>query len=154
MLMLVQSFPPAVFSQSPVKLKNWQGTIDLNSSDAALPFSLTGSASHLGQFVAHGEVKFVPGEKAETLEGEGVVVFEAASGDLLVGVVQWDAAEDVDGFRSTSLHFSWRDSVQFSDGTIVFSTGRFVDDRPPGLVVNAIIAVLIALLLPAVHTVR
>jgi len=39
--------------------------------------------------------------------------------------------------------------VEFSDGTIVSSTGRFVEDRPPGLVVIAIIAILIGLLSPA-----
>jgi ABC-type transport system substrate-binding protein len=149
LLMLLQGFSPSVFAQSPVKLQNWQGAIDLASPDTVHPFFLAGTASHLGQFTAHGEVEFVPGDKAGTLVGEGVVVFEAANGDLLVGVVKWEVAEDAGGFRTTSLHFSWRDSVEFSDGTIVSSTGRFLNDRPPGLVVIAIIAILIGMLLPA-----
>ena len=69
--------------------------------------------------------------------------------DLLVGVVEWDADAEGDGLRTSHIHFSWRDSVQFSDGTVVDSTGRFVKDRPPGLVVIAIIAILIGMLLPA-----
>ena len=47
--------------------------------------------------------------------------------------------------------FSWADSVELGDGTIVENTGRFVEDRPPGLVVIAIIALLHLLLLPAVQ---
>src|SRR3954464_9072694 len=75
LVMLLQGFSPAAFAQSPVKLQNWQGAIDLASPGAVHPFSLAGTASHLGKFTAHGEVEFVPGEKAGTLVGEGVVVF-------------------------------------------------------------------------------
>ncbi|HLX64081.1 MAG TPA: hypothetical protein VKX17_22605, partial [Planctomycetota bacterium] len=67
----------------------------------------------------------------------------------LVGVTTWEAGEN----DTAQLHFSWRDFVQFSDGTIVHSTGHFADakNRPAGLVVIAIIAILIGLLMPAVQ---
>ena len=137
-------------AKSPVKLRNFQGTIDF-SAEGPTPFTLEGTASHLGQYKAYGEVEFVPGEEEGSLVGEGVVVFESANGDLLVGVVTWHV-DDADGeFATSHMHFSWRDSVEFSDGTIASSTGRFLHDRPPGLVVIAIIAILIGLLLPAVQ---
>lgn len=89
----------------------------------------------------------VPGQDEGTFVSEGVVVFEAANGDLLAGVTTWE----VDGDQVGQMHFSWRDAVQFSDGTVVTNTGRFVEDRPLGLVVIAIIAILIGLILPAVQ---
>jgi hypothetical protein len=151
-LMFLQGLvPSAMAGKSPVQLKNWQGSIDLNLPGPVHPFSLQGNGSHLGKFTAHGEVEFVLGAERGTLVGEGAVVFEAANGDLLVGVVTWEVDAEVDGLRTTSLHFSWRDSVEFSDSTIVSNTGRFVDDRPPGLVVIAIIAILIGLLVPAIQ---
>jgi len=142
--------PNAAFAESPIELKNWQGTIDF-STERISPFTLGGTASHLGQFTAYGEVRFVPGMEEGSLVGNGVVVFTAANGDLLVGVVTWDADAEVGAQRGSGIHFSWRDSVQFSNGTVVSSTGRFAQSRPPGLVVIAIIAILIGLLLPAVH---
>jgi hypothetical protein len=74
-------------------------------------------------------------------------VREAANGDLLVGNVAWEVAAGGD-FRASQIHFSWRDAVEFSNGTVVTNTGHFVDDRPPGLVVIAIIAILAAILFP------
>ncbi|HSZ60131.1 MAG TPA: twin-arginine translocation signal domain-containing protein [Tepidisphaeraceae bacterium] len=135
-------------AESPVELKNWEGTIDFSTTGIS-PFTLSGTASHLGQFTATGEVMFVPGQSQGSLVGTGVVAFTAADGDMLVGVVTWDADAEVDAQRSSGIHFSWRDSVQFSDGTVVSSTGRFAQSRPPGLVVIAIIAILIGLLSPA-----
>jgi hypothetical protein len=138
--------PRPAAAESPVKMKNFLGTIDLTAGGVT-PFTITGTASHLGSFTAYGEVEFVPGEEPGSLVGSGVVVFEAADGDLLVGVVAWevDAGDDL---RTSRIHFSWRDAVQFDDGTVVANTGRFVDDRPPGLVVIAIIAILAAILFP------
>jgi hypothetical protein len=115
------------------------------------PFELAGTASHLGQFLAYGEVEFLPIGGDGSLVGAGPVVFTAANGDLLVGVVTWDVGPEAGGERATGLHFSWRDAVTFSDGTLVASTGRFVSSRPPGLVVIAIIAILFGLLLPAIE---
>jgi hypothetical protein len=106
----------------------------------------------LGRFTAYGEVEFVPDDDGDgSLIGDGVVVFKAANGDLLVGVVEWGAGAEGDGLRTSHIHFSWRDSVTLDDGTTVASTGRFAHDRPPGLVVIAIIAILIGLLVPAVQ---
>jgi hypothetical protein len=131
-------------------LTNFSGTIDLVPNEVT-PFTLAGTASHLGKFAASGEVEFVAGEDEGSLDGLGVVVFEAANGDLLVGNVEWAVDGNGDTHRTSHIHFSWTNSVTFSDGTVVSNTGRFVKDRPPGLVVIAIIAVLIGLLLPAVQ---
>jgi hypothetical protein len=70
------------------------------------------------------------GTESRALKGQGVAVIEAANGDLLVGVVTWQI--DANGNGQTA--FSWRDSVEFSDGTVVFTTGRFVKSRPAGAV--------------------
>ena len=63
------------------------------------------------------------------------MVLTAANGDRLVGVVTWDIGAEQNESHTTHIHFSWRDSVTFSDGTVVSNSGRFVDNRPPGLVI-------------------
>jgi hypothetical protein len=150
---VARSVTPA--SAAPqIRLNKWGGTIDFSATGVS-SFTLAGTSSHLGKFTAYGEVEFVPGDNG-MLVGTGVAVFTAADGSLLVGHVQWDAEEAVDGCRTSAVHFSWADSVEFSDGTVVESSGRFAEAerRPPGLVVIAIIAILIGLLKPAVETVR
>ncbi len=133
-------------AQSPVKLQNWEGTVDY-VPDGVTTFTLSGTSSHLGDFQAYGEIELAPTDEEGSLAGQGVVVFESANGDLLVGVTTWLVGGDTVG----GMHFSWRDSVQLADGTVVSSTGRFAHDRPPGLVVIAIIAILIGMLLPAIQ---
>jgi hypothetical protein len=145
-MFLTQLTTPALAAKSAVKLKKWAGTIDF-SEEGPSPFTLAGNASHLGRFTAEGEITLTPGEEEGSFVGTGVVVFTAANGDLLVGNTVWDVSGDTVG----SMHFVWADTVTFSDGTVVANTGRFVDDRPPGLVVIAIIAILIGMLLPAVQ---
>lgn len=149
LLIVFGTTPRALLAKSPVKMKKFVGAIDVTAGGVT-PFTLSGTASHLGKFTAYGEVEFARGPDAGSLAGDGVVVFEAANGDLLVGPLSWDVDAGGD-FRTSHIHFSWSDFVEFSDGTIVPSTGRFVDDRPPGLVVIAIIAILIGLLLPAIQ---
>ena len=136
----------ALASKSAVKMKNWQGTIDFVPNGPS-PFTMQGTASHLGNFSAIGEVTLVPVDESGLMLGAGSVVFTSANGDLLVGATEWI----VNGEEISEIHFRWRDSVEFSDETVVANTGRFVSDRPPGLVVIAIIAILIGLLLPAVQ---
>ncbi len=142
-----RSVTPVVAAPT-IELKNWSGAIQF-SANGPSAFTLQGNASHLGKFTAVGEVQFAPGAEPGSLIGTGVVAFTAASGDLLVGVVTWEVDAGGD-YRASNLHFSWRDSVVLSDGTVLSSTGRFADakNRPPGLVVIAIIAILIGLLVP------
>lgn len=153
-LCFLQVYPPSLFAESPVKLQKFEGRIDTTSRGPVVPFALQGEASHLGNFSSVGEVVFSPGQTPGTLIGNGVVVLQAANGDQLVGVVTWDVGAIENNNRPASIHFSWRDSIRMSDGTLVVNTGRFVDDRPQGLVVIAIIAILIHTMIPAVQKVK
>ena len=146
---LLQTVTPAI-AATPINLRDFDGAIDFWAKGAT-PFVLRGTASRLGQYQCCGEVEFYPGKTRGTLVGEGVAVFQAENGDLLTAVVTWDVAADGRDYRTSQLRFSWRDAIEFSDGTFVPTTGDFEDDRPTELVVIAIIAVLIGLLLPAVQ---
>ena len=108
------------------------------SPDGPSPFVLTGTASHFGRFRCYGELELQPGMAEGSLDGVGVVALEAANGDQIVGVVSCHLDSDGVG----QIHFSWRDSVEFSDGTTASNTGRFQRRRPPGVVI-ALIAILI-----------
>ena len=137
---VLASVSTPVYAKSPVKLQNFSGAIDLLEPDVLLPFTFEGTASHLGQFEASGEIVFIPGEEEGSLLGDGVAVFVAANGDKLVGVVTWDADPPDDpanaDARNSHVHFSWRDSIELADGTLVYSSGRFVQDRPPGIIAS------------------
>ena len=121
-----------IYAVSPVKLHKWIAmTNDL--AEGIAPLEIEGTASHLGKFRADGEISFRPGLIAGSSVGEGVVVFVAANGDLLAGVVTLDISPEADGQSDVQMHISWRDSVEFSDGAVFPSTGRFANDRPPGI---------------------
>ena len=122
-----------IFTEStpaaPVVKLSGEGSIEL-STDGPSTFVLQGNGSHFGKYACYGEVEFSTGTEAGTLAGKGPAVIQAANGDLIVGIVTWQI--DADGNGQTS--FSWRDSVEFSDGALVSSTGRFTSSRPAGAV--------------------
>src|SRR5262245_17480210 len=102
------------------------------ATDGPSPFVVAGNASHLGRYICYGEIEFSPGAEAGSLEGEGVAAIQAANGDVIVGIVTWQIDADGNG----QIAFHWSDSVEFSDGTVVSSTGRFTRSRPAGAVSN------------------
>src|SRR5688572_22744515 len=79
----------ALAAKSAIKMHKWEGAIDF-SDEGPSTFVLSGNASHLGKFTADGEVTFGPVDDDGIMVGEGVVVFEAANGDLLVGTATWN----------------------------------------------------------------
>jgi hypothetical protein len=129
-LLALAAYPPFAAADQPLgsmKVKSFSLTFE---DDGLAVLRMTGTAPELGNCACYAEIDFVPGEDEGTLDGVGVVVFKAANGDLLVGVVA--AHFDEDGNFSAEMH--WRDAVTFSDRTTVESTGRFVDHRPPGII--------------------
>jgi hypothetical protein len=135
LLALCQVFPTVATGKSAVKIAKGGGQVDLSGGlGTVAPFVFEGDASHIGQFTAVGEVRLEPGDEPGSIVGEGIVVFIAANGDLLVGDITWDLRSvDARG----ELRTKWRDSVRFDDGTVVHNTGRFVNERPPGALIAA-----------------
>ena len=92
-------------------------------------FTVTGSNSDFGRYVALGEVTLVPGQEAGVLqEGTGVAMLKAENGDAIVAEVTCQVTD-----TGMDFTFHWRDSVTFSTGSTVSNTGAFVEQRPPGL---------------------
>ena len=116
-------------AQSGIKL-HAEGTIIEQPVGPHLLY-LEGTASHLGLFTCFGEINLVPGATEEEADGTGVAAFIAANGDVLVGIVTAHLVHN----QVSTIHFSWRDSVMFSDGPVA-STGRFERSFPPGLLVS------------------
>ena len=135
-LCFLQAFPPSLFAESPVKMQKMRGSIDVSGPGPVYPVTLEGVASHLGQFTAAGEVQLTPGQQPGSFVGQGIIVITASNGDLLVGVISWQEGVSNGNARRSEMHFSWRDSVTFSNGTVVSNTGRFVTTRPPGAIIG------------------
>jgi hypothetical protein len=115
-------------AQSGIKMN---GTATLIEAPTGLwALHMEGTASHLGKFTCDGELALFPGQIDGTTEGIGVAAFTAANGDVLVAHVDYQV--DADGVTQT--HFKWQDSITYNDGRTVNSTGRFVDNRPAGLI--------------------
>jgi hypothetical protein len=134
-MVLTTCVPARALAQSAVKFQTAEGTIQI-SADGPSPFILSGIASHLGRFISFGEANFLPGETEGSLVGEGVVVFTAANGDALAGVVTLEIGPEDQSVHAAQIHFSWRDAVELSNGAVVLSTGRFVNSRPPGAIIQ------------------
>lgn len=136
----------ATLAQSPF-LPKGAGSISV-SGTALSRFSFTGTEAHLGQYRSYGEMQVRYNRDNSETAGSGIIVFEAANGDKLVGAVTLQTGANGAG----EMTLSWRDSVRFSDGTVVSSSGSFSKSKPATetvpaktkkTVVIAIIAILI-----------
>src|SRR5262245_4763328 len=130
-LIVIALLLPFAAADPIIKIK---GSGTLTDGDGATVFRLTGTASHLGKFACYGEIDFEPGAEG-SLDGVGVVAFQAANGDMLVGEIAWHINADGAGQAA----FRWRDTVTFDDGTTAESTGRFTESRPPGASVATVV---------------
>jgi hypothetical protein len=87
-------------------------------------FAVTGTNEDFGRYMAIGEVNFVDGG-----QGTGVAVLGAEGGDKIVADVTILLHTD----ETADFTFHWRDSVTFTDGSVLSSTGLFATSKPPGL---------------------
>ena len=131
LLALASVAPPAAADQPLAVCRGYSGSL-LAGDDGIAVLRLVGTAEAQGRFTCYGELVFIGENEDGALFGMGVIAFTAANGDHLVGVI---AAEiDADGNFSAAIH--WRDEVTFSNGATVANSGRFVENRPPGLVLE------------------
>jgi len=100
------------------------------STSGPSQIALTGTTEEFGRYIASGEITYAESEEEGPQSGTGVAVVQAEDGDVIVADLTSEPQED----GTTNFTFHWRDSVMFSNGTVVPTTGRFVDERPPGLV--------------------
>lgn len=107
--------------------------IILESHDGLSQFTVTGTTTEFGQYLALGEATIFPGEQEGELDGEGIAVLQADNDEQIAADVTFKATDE--GFDFT---FHWRDSVTFSNGSTAANTGSFVDDQPPGLFLSRI----------------
>lgn len=82
-----------------------------------------GHLTQMGRVTVYGEFLFADGPQPGSYDGEGVVMFAAANGDLLVSNVIWE----IDGKGHGNLEFRWPGQIVLWDGTTIESTGRFVE---------------------------
>jgi len=98
-------------------------------------YELVGANEKLGQYGCWGEI--------DVQRGLGLAVLTTADGRRLVGNVRVGTVADNLG----QFAFAWADSIRMNDGT-VHTSNVAKPDRPYGLEVNGIIAILIGLMLP------
>jgi len=110
----------------PASTFTGNGSVSI-SDDGIANLLMVGSAPGIGDYLCFAEFELTPNADG-TLTGEGVAVFLASHGDRLVGV----ASCTLDAGTLDHIAFSWRDSVEFLDGWQVSTSGRFIDNRPPG----------------------
>jgi hypothetical protein len=127
-LAMVVSLPSVVHAEVLLRLKGYWQFADDPTNLGLVEFIGFGTSTHLGKWTSYGEVLFDESELPGSVVGEGVVVFQAATGEVLAAelVIEIDAAGD------TVMALSWQDTVVLSDGTTVYSTGRFIDPPFPG----------------------
>lgn len=111
----------------PVHTIQAQGSLTVLEDGFAIAL-LSGTAPGMGRFVCYGELQIEPSEEASSLAADGVLVFTAANGDVIVAVTQSEVYSD----GAYHMMVRWRDSVTLADGTTVTTTGRFLRKRPPG----------------------